>query len=267
VTGGSAPAGGTARPEGEVEPAVTTSEAGQVLLITLNRPSVRNAIDSAMSRGVLDAFARLDDDDGLRVGILTGAGGSFCAGMDLKAFARSGLPEGIDSVFRYGCRKPLVAAIEGVAVGGGLELALVADLLVAARDATLGSPEVKFGLFPGGGALLRLPRHLPQAIVTELALTGEPISAQAAFDHGLVARLSEPGAALACATALADAIARNAPLGVDAVKRLLRLVPGRTEDELWREQLALVDSVFDSEDAREGARAFAEKRHPTWTGR
>jgi enoyl-CoA hydratase len=187
--------------------------------------------------------------------------------MDLKAFAAQGLPAKIDDVLRNGCRKPLIAAIEGVAVGGGLELALVADLLIAARDARLGSPEVKFGLFPGGGALLRLPRHLPQSLVTEMALTGDPLSAEAAYAHGLVVRLCEPGDTLDAAMELAHAIARNAPLGVAAVLRLLRLAPGRTEEELWDEQRTLVDSVFHSEDAQEGARAFGEKRPPEWSGR
>jgi enoyl-CoA hydratase len=250
-----------------VPQAVQTSRHDGILVITLNRPEVKNAINSDLSLGVLDALAHLDADDGLRVGVLTGAGGSFCAGMDLKAFAESGLPERIDDVFRNGCRKPLIAAIEGVAVGGGLELALIADLLVAARDARLGSPEVKFGLFPGGGALLRLPRHLPQSLVTALALTGEPLSAQSALEHGLIVRMSEPGGALDAALELAGAIARNAPLGVDAATRLLRMAPGRTEEELWTEQRKLVDSVFHSEDAQEGARAFAEKRPPEWTGR
>jgi len=247
--------------------AVQTAEVDGVLVITLNRPEVRNAIDSALSLGVLAALRALDADKDLRVGVLTGAGGTFCAGMDLKAFAASGLPEGIDDVLRHGCRKPLVAAVEGVAVGGGLELALIADLLVAASDARLGSPEVKFGLFPGGGALLRLPRHLPQSIVTELALTGEPLSAESAFAHGLVVRLCEPGHALDTALELARAIARNAPLGVDAALRLLRMAPGRTEEDLWAEQRRLVDAVFHSEDALAGARAFAEKRPPQWSGR
>lgn len=247
--------------------AVQTSAADGVLVITLNRPEVRNAIDSALSLGVHASLAALDADDSLRVGVLTGAGGTFCAGLDLKAFAAQGLPDRIDDVLRHGCRKPLVAAIEGVAVGGGLELALTADLLVAARDARFGSPEVKFGLFPGGGALLRLPRLLPQSIVAELALTGELLSAEAAYTHGLVVRLCDPGDTLSAALELAHAIARNAPLGIDATLRLLRRAPGRTEEELWAEQVALVDAVFDSEDAREGARAFAEKRPPEWSGR
>ena len=158
--------------------AVLTSTVDQVRIITLNRPEARNAIDSDLSLGLFDALTALDADDGVRVGILTGEGGDFCAGMDLKAFARSGLPAKIDAILRNGCRKPLIAAIEGVAVGGGLELALIADLLVGSSTARLGSPEVKFGLFPGGGALLRLPRHLPQSLVMELALTGRLISAR-----------------------------------------------------------------------------------------
>lgn len=246
--------------------AVETSRVDDVLVITLNRPEARNAINSDLSLGVLDALAYLDEDTDLRVGILTGAGGTFCAGLDLKAFAKEGLPKKIDDVFRNRCRKPLVAAIEGVAVGGGLEMALVADLLVAARDARLGSPEVKFGLFPGGGALLRLPRQLPESLVTEMALTGDPISAERAYHYGLVTRLCEPGRTLDAAVELAAAIARNAPLGVEAAKRLLRMAPGRSEEEMWTEQVKLVDSVFQSDDAQEGARSFAEKRPPRWTG-
>jgi enoyl-CoA hydratase/carnithine racemase len=250
-----------------VPDAVLADVRDEVLVITLNRPEVKNAIDSALSLGVLDALTRLDADDRLRVGVLTGAGGTFCAGMDLKAFAVSGLPEKIDAVFRNRCRKPLVAAVEGVAVGGGLEMALIADLLVASSDARFGSPEVKFGLFPGGGALLRLSRHLPQSIVAELALTGEPVSAEVAFRHGLVARLCEPGDTLEVAFGLATTIARNAPLGVAAAKQLLWQAPGRSEEELWPEQRALVDTVFHSEDAQEGARAFAARRPPKWSGR
>jgi enoyl-CoA hydratase len=250
-----------------VPEAVLTSTVDQVRIITLNRPEARNAIDSDLSLGVFDALAALDADDDVRVGILTGTGGDFCAGMDLKAFAQSGLPAKIDSILRNGCRKPLIASIEGVAVGGGLELALIADLLVGSSTARFGSPEVKFGLFPGGGALLRLPRHLPQSLVVELALTGRLISAETAFAHGLLVRLSEPGAALDTSLELAAAIVAAAPLGVAAVKQLLSRTPGRTEGELWEEQVALVDAVFHSEDAQEGSRAFAEKRAPRWAGR
>jgi enoyl-CoA hydratase len=250
-----------------VPEAVLTSTVDHVRVITLNRPEARNAIDSDLSLGVFHALADLDADENARVGILTGAGSDFCAGMDLKAFAQAGLPDKIDAILRNGCKKPLVAAIEGVAVGGGLELALIADLLVGSSTARLGSPEVKFGLFPGGGALLRLPRYLPLSLVVELALTGKLISAETAFEHGLLVRLTEPGAALDSARELAAAIVAAAPLGVAAVKQLLGLVPGRTESDLWEEQVSLVDAVFTSEDAAEGARAFAEKRSPRWTGR
>ncbi len=249
------------------EDAVLCEADGPVLVVTLNRPRVKNAIDSALSLGVVAALARLDEDDDLRVGVLTGSGGSFCAGMDLRAFARDGLPAKVDSLFRLRCRKPLVAAVEGVALGGGLELALVADLLVAANDARFGSPEVRFGLFPGGRALLRLPRLLPQSIVTEMALTGQPITAAVALQHGLVVRVTDPGGSLPVAMELARAIASNAPLGVEAAKQLLRMAPGRSEDELWPEQVKMVDAVFNSEDAHEGATSFAEKRPPQWRGR
>jgi enoyl-CoA hydratase len=226
------------------EDAVVTSVVGPILVITLDRPEVRHAINSDLSLGVLRALTQLDSDDDLRVGVITGSG-----------------------VYRHGSRKPLVAAIEGVALGGGLELALVADLLVAASDATFGSPEVRFGLFPGGGALLKLPRTMPLAVVTRLALTGQPITARTALEHGLVVEVTEPGGALAAAMDLAGMIARNAPLGVQAGKRLLRESPGLTEDELWAAQLELINTVFTSEDAGEGARSFAEKRSPEWRGR
>lgn len=246
--------------------AVLTSVVGRVLVIALNRPQVKNAIDSAMSKGVVAALARLDADDELRAGVITGNGGAFCAGMDLKAFATDGIPQGIDGAFLNGCHKPLVAAIEGVALGGGLEMALMADLLVASNTARIGVTEVKFGLFPGGGALLRLPYFLPQSIVTQMAMTGQPLTAEAAFQHGLVVELCEPGDALETGLALATTIAGNAPLGVAAIKSLLRTAPGRPLEEMWVMQRELVEKVFHSEDAREGARAFAEKRQPEWRG-
>ena len=246
---------------------VVTRQMGAILVITLDRVEARNAIDSSVSRGVLGALQQLDEDDDLRVGVLTGNGGTFCAGLDLKAFARDGLPKGVGRLYRHGSRKPLIAAIEGVALGGGLELALVADLLVAARDALLGSTEVRFGLFPGGGALLKLPRTLPMSLVVRMAMTAEPITATTAFEHGLVTELTEPGGSLDAAIALAETIAANAPLGVQASKSLLRQLPGLGEDEMWSAQLELVNKVFTSEDAQEGARAFSERRPPRWSGR
>ena len=208
--------------------AVHTTREGPVLVITLNRPEVKNAIDSALSLGVLAALAELDGDDDLRVGVLTGAGGTFCAGMDLKAFARDGLPERVDDIFRIGCRKPLVAAIEGVAVGGGLELALVADLLVASeRRRGSARPRSRFGLFPGGGALLRLPRSLASVRRHRDGPDRRALCRRRGrSQHGLIVRMCEPGATLDAARELAARIARNAPLGVEAVKRMAAPRPG-----------------------------------------
>ncbi|HEY6531922.1 MAG TPA: enoyl-CoA hydratase-related protein [Acidimicrobiales bacterium] len=247
--------------------AVLSSRNGPLLHITLNRPDVRNAIDSSVSTGVLAALEELDSDDELRVGVLSGTGRTFCAGLDLRAFAEHGLPKRIGRLFRHEGRKPLVAAVEGAALGGGLELALVADLVVAADDALLGSPEVRFGLFPGGSALMKLPRTMPLAMVTRLALTGEPITARRAHELGLVVELTPPGGAVEAATGLATTIAANAPLGVQAALELLRRVPGRAPEELWQEQDQKVAEIFASDDAAEGARAFAERRPPRWTGR
>jgi enoyl-CoA hydratase len=249
-----------------MEPVLTETH-GRVLVITLNRPDVRNAIDSAVVQGLLDAFARLDDDTALHVGVLAGAGRDFCAGMDLKAFADSGTPQGLQRVLRYGAAKPLIAAIEGVAVAGGLELALTCDLVVAGKGARLGLPEVGVGLFAAGGALIRLPGRVPFGTAMELALTGDSISAEAAHAHGLVDRLSEPGRAVAVALELAERIARNAPLSVLHTKAVLRDSWGRPEDEGWERQKPAAKLVFTSDDSQEGARAFLEKREPRWTGR
>lgn len=247
--------------------AVLTEVRDQVLVITLNRPDARNAVNTDLARALVAATDRLDEDAGLRVGVLTGAGRGFSAGMDLKAFAAGALPQGFDRFVRDGTRKPLIAAVEGFAVAGGLEIALACDLVVAARGAKLGIPEVKVGLFAAGGAVLRLPGRLPYGVAMEMALTGEPILAEAAHGFGLVARLTEPGGALDEAIALAGRIAANAPLPVAASKALIREGRGLTEDEFWSHQRRYFDPVFASADAREGATAFAEKRPPSWTGR
>ncbi|SDH08249.1 enoyl-CoA hydratase [Sinosporangium album] len=238
-----------------------------ILVITLNRPSVKNAINSDISLGLRAVFEDLDKDDALRVGVLTGAGGAFCSGMDLKEFARVGKPQGAQVLLREGTKKPLVAAIEGVALGGGLELALVADLLIAASDARLGLPETRVGLFPSGGALYRLPGILPKPLIAELAFTGEPISAERAHHFGLISRVTPPGAALDEALKMARLIARCAPLGVAASKDLLRGSQCATADDFWLRQRELVQTVFWSGDAAEGARAFAERREPLWRHR
>jgi len=239
----------------------------RVLIVTMNRPEARNAINSALGRALVAAMRRLDEDDALSVGVLTGAGKGFSAGMDLKAFASEGPPEGFGEFLQLGSAKPLIAAVEGFALAGGLELALACDLIVAARGVPVGIPETKRGLFAAGGAMLRLPRRIGLGKAMELALTAEPIDSDEALAAGLVDRLAEPGKALDGAVELAQRIARNAPLALALSKKLLREMQGRTEADFWEYQAGDAGSVFASEDAREGAIAFAEKREPVWKGR
>jgi enoyl-CoA hydratase len=246
---------------------IVTEAHGRVRLITLNRPEARNAINSALGQALVAAIEELDADDGLTAGVLTGAGGGFSAGMDLKAFAAEGMPKGFGDFLRKGSQKPLVAAVEGFALAGGLEIALTCDLIVAAKGVKLGLPEVNKGLFAAGGGLFRLPDRVPYGVAMEMALTSDPILAEQAHELGLVTRLAEPGKAAEVALELAGRIARNAPLGVAASKQIIRDSRGLTEEESWALQNPLAGKVFTSEDAREGPRAFAEKREPKWTGR
>jgi enoyl-CoA hydratase len=247
--------------------AVRVEADGDVLVVTIDRPEARNAVNLAVAEGLAAAMDRLDGDEALRVGVLTGAGGTFCAGMDLKAFVAGERPfvgdRGFAGIVRRPPVKPLIAAVEGWAVAGGFEVALACDLIAAARDAHFGIPEVKRGLVAAGGALIRLPRRIPYHLAAELALTGDPIDAERAYAVGLVARLAEPGGAVAAARELAATIAANGPLAVAATKRIL----GADESGAWDRQAEFADPVFGSEDAREGARAFAEKRPPVWRGR
>jgi enoyl-CoA hydratase len=246
---------------------VLTERRGRVLVITLNRPEARNSVNTALATALVAAIEELDDDDGLTAGVLTGSGKGFSSGMDLKAFAIEGPPKGFDKFLREGSRKPLIAAIEGFALAGGLEIALTCDLLVTAKGVKLGIPEVGVGLFAAGGALLRLPRRLPYGVAMEMALTGTPIPAERGLEYGLVSRVVEPGSAKDAAIELAEAIAQNAPLGVAASKQLIRETQGRTEEEFWSFQGPLTAKIFASEDAKEGPRAFAEKRAPSWSGK
>jgi len=250
---------------------VLTDADGGVLLITLNRPEARNAVNAAVARGVAEALDRLDADDDLQVGILTGAGKGFCSGMDLKAFVAGERPHvegrGFAGLVQRGPRKPLVAAIEGFAVAGGLEVALSCDLVVASREARLGIPEAKRGLVAAGGALRRLPQRLPLGVALEMALTGDPITAERGYELGLVNRVTDPGGAVDAALELAAAIAANGPLALDVTKAIVYRQGDWSDDEFWTEQAKLSDPVLNSEDAREGATAFAEKRDPVWKGR
>lgn len=251
--------------------AVLLSRSDGILTITINRPEVRNAVNGAVSYGVCAALDELDERDDLRVGILTGAGGTFCAGMDLKAFLRGEVTRvghrGIMGLAYTQPRKPLIAAVEGYALAGGFEAVLACDLLVASRNATFGLPEAKRGLAALAGGLLRLPRVVPQRIAMEMALTGDMVSAERLYHFGLVNRLTEPGGALIEATALARAIVANAPMSVEVGKRIIREQIDWTEAEMFDQQRKIAGHILGSEDAREGAAAFAEKRSPAWKGR
>jgi enoyl-CoA hydratase len=248
---------------------VRVHEDGGVLVIELNRPAARNALDLAVATAVADAVDRLEDDSRILVGILTGNGGTFSAGMDLKAFAATGeRPEvpgrGLCGLTQRPPAKPLIAAVEGYALAGGCELVLACDLVVSADDARFGLPEVTRGLIAGSGGLLRLPRRIPAQIAMEYVLTGKLMSAVDAHRWGLVNRLTEPGRALAEAMDLAAEIARNSPSAVLASKELLVRAAALPDDDAWTAQTVMLDRVLGGADAQEGARAFAEKRPPRW---
>lgn len=243
---------------------------GGVLTITLNRPAQKNAVDHEVAVQLAAAADLLDADPELSVGVLTGAGGVFSAGMDLKAFAKGELPvlpgRGLGGLTRTTVRKPLIAAVEGWALGGGFELVLACDLIVAAEDARFGFPEVMRGLVAAEGGLVRLPRRLPYHLAVRVLLTGEPLTAAEGKEFGLVNELTPPGAALDGARELAERVARNAPLALAAVKEVLRETQGQNERDAFRRQDQLTSELVASKDAREGARAFAEKRAPVWQG-
>ncbi|OBJ30554.1 MULTISPECIES: crotonase/enoyl-CoA hydratase family protein [Mycolicibacter] len=249
--------------------AVLRERRGRILVITINRPEARNAANKAVAEGLAAACDELDDTAELSVGVLTGAGGNFCAGMDLKAFAAGELAyvpgRGLGFTERPP-RKPLISAVEGHAVAGGTELVLATDLVVAAKDAKFGIPEVKRGLVAAGGGLLRLPHRIPYQKALELALTGESFTAEQGAQWGFVNVLTEPGEALDGAIALAERITANGPLAVAVTKEIMVKSAGWSQDEIWQKQGELIAPVFTSHDAKEGAIAFAEKRAPNWTG-
>ena len=243
---------------------------GRTLIVTINRPEVRNAFNLAVSRGLADAMDELDDTPELSVAIVTGAGGHFCAGMDLKAFVSGGeIPSiegrGIGFTERPP-RKPLIAAVEGYALAGGTEIVLATDLVVAAKDAKFGIPEVKRGLVAAAGGLLRLQKRIPHQKALEFALTGDSFTAEEASAWGFVNVLTEPGEALAGALALAERITANGPLAVAVTKEVMTKSADWSQAEMWKKQGEVAHPVFVSKDAIEGATAFAEKRKPNWTG-
>ena len=249
---------------------VIVTRDGAVQIVTINRPAMRNALDRAASEAIARAMDELDADPALTLGILTGAGGHFCAGMDLKAFLRGERVElpgrGLAGICETPPRKPLIAAVEGYALAGGCEIALACDLLVAADNAQFGIPEVKRGLIAGSGGLIRLPQRIPRQIALEYALTGALMPAAEARHWGLVNRLTAPGGALEGALALARSIAANGPLAVQMTKRVMAEAPTWPPAYVWPRQRELLEQIIGSSDAREGALAFAEKRAPRWTG-
>jgi enoyl-CoA hydratase len=252
-------------------PTVQTEDQDGVLVITIDRPKARNAVDGATARALTDAFDQLDSRDDLLVGVLTGTGGTFSAGMDLKAYARGDTPiipgRGFAGLTRTQLRTPLIAAVEGWALGGGTEMALACDLIVAAQDATFGLTEVTFGLVPPEGGIVRLPERIPRNIALEVLLTGNPLPAERAQQLGLVNHITPPGEALDKAVELAHRIARNAPLSIAAVKRAVNERTAYGDQDAFRQQDQVVAPVLASHDAQEGAHAFAEKRSPHWEGR
>ena len=251
--------------------AVLTERRDGILIVTINRPASRNAINADTAERIATAFGDLDRDPALAVGVLTGAGGSFSAGMDLKAFAAGQRPvaagRGFAGFVERPPDKPLVAAVEGWALGGGLEMVLACDLVVAAEGAQFGLPEVTRGLAARGGGAFRLPRRMPHAIAMEVILTGRPLAAARAAEHGLVNRLVPAGKALAIACDLAAVIAANAPLAILASKQVAIRSADWPLAECFGRQREYFDPVFASADAREGGAAFRDKRAPQWTGR
>ncbi|MET7422565.1 crotonase/enoyl-CoA hydratase family protein [Dactylosporangium sp. NPDC005555] len=252
-------------------PAVLLERHGHVAVVTVNRPHRRNAINRTTAEALAETFTVLDADPSVRAIVLTGAGGTFSAGMDLRDFPVQGRPSvpgrGFAGFVQAPPRVPVVAAVEGWALGGGFEMVLACDLVVAADDARFGLPEVTRGLAARGGGAFRLPRRLPHALATELVLTGEPIDAARAAGCGLVNRLTPPGGALEAAVRLAQAVAANAPLAVAASVQVLRRSADWADDEAFTRQDEWFDPVFASADAAEGSRAFAERRVPVWAGR
>jgi enoyl-CoA hydratase len=257
--------------EFESDQTVLVEQRGSVLVITIDRPDQRNAINAAVAQRLAEAFDELDRLEGLRAGVLTGAGGNFCAGMDLKAHARGEVAHvpgrGFAGIAESPPRKPLIAAVEGWALGGGFEIVLCCDLVVAAETARFGLPEVRRGLLPRAGGCFRLARKLPQTLAMEALLTGEPITAANAAQFGLVNRVTAEGGALEAAIDLAQLVAENAPMAVSAAKQVLLESSGWAVGTEFARQAPLVAPVFESADAREGVAAFTERRLPSWTGR
>lgn len=255
----------------EAEQAVLVDVNEGIMTITLNRPKAKNAANKAMADGVAAALDELDSNDEILVAIITGAGGTFCAGMDLKAFVSGELPivegRGLLGLTERSPRKPIIAAVEGYALAGGLEVAISCDLIVSADNAQYGIPEAKRGLAAAAGGLMKLPQQIPPRLAMELALTGDPIDAARALECGLINRIVPAGEALQAARELAATISANGPLAVAVSKQVIQESADWSQQGMWQKQQELVMPIFSSADAIEGATAFAEKRKPRWTGK
>ena len=253
-----------------MESPVLVEVRGNVQIMTLNRPEARNAATLEMAEAMAAALDALDANPALSVGIITGAGGTFCAGMDLKGFLQGKRPSipgrGFCGITMQPPKKPLIAAVEGYALAGGFEVVLACDLIVASRAAQFGLPEVKRGLAASAGGLMRLPKRLPYHIAMECILTGDMLGAERAAQLGLINRLTDAGGALDAALQLAQAVAANGPLSLIASKQVAAESGEWSRAQMWDKQAAITTPVFESQDAREGAAAFAEKRKPAWKG-
>lgn len=242
-----------------------------IMVVTINRPKAKNSINLAVAKGIAAAMDELDSNDEIRAAILTGADNTFCAGMDLKAFVSGEMPvipgRGFAGLVEAPPKKPLIAAVEGFALAGGFELAITCDLVVTSSAAKFGIPEAKRGLVAAAGGLMRLPKQIPPRIAMEMAMTGDFIDAQRAYELGLVNRVVDAGTSVEAAKTLAKSIAANGPMAVIGSKRVINESTDWTEDTMWGNQQAITDPIFSSEDAIEGATAFAEKRAPVWKGK
>ncbi|MER5619577.1 crotonase/enoyl-CoA hydratase family protein [Streptosporangium sp. NPDC002544] len=241
-----------------------------VAVITINRPKARNAINGKVARGVAAALDELEERKDVAAYVLTGAGGTFCSGMDLKSFVTGDFPvvegRGFGGVVETPPKKPLIAAVEGYALAGGCELALACDIIIASEEAKFGLPEPKRGLVAGAGGVMRLPRRIPYHIAMEIALTGDHFPASRLYEVGLVNHITPVGETLAKAVELAKRIAANAPMALAATKRVIVESADWSLDEMFKKQGEIINPVFGSKDAMEGAVAFAEKRAPQWKG-
>jgi len=239
------------------------------IIVTINRPDAKNAMTKAAAEGIRAAMEQLDNDNSLNAGIITGAGGTFCSGMDLKGFLRGETPAvkgyGFGGITEKGPEKPLIAAVEGYALAGGLELALACDLCVANVNAKFGIPEVKRSLVAAAGGVIKLQQLVGKRIAMEWALTGDFFTAQRAYEVGFVNRVTE-GAAIDAAIELATTVAANGPLALKATKKIINESYDWTSEEAWKKQAEITKPVFTSKDAQEGSLAFAQKRKPDWKG-